>query len=62
MTTVVKTEGQHRGEFLVSEGNGHISREAAPVTSGQNLVDGRVVKLGRAEIEVLLLPAARAAA
>lgn len=40
---VVKTEGQHQGEYLVSEGNGAISREAGTVASGQNLKDGDVL-------------------
>jgi hypothetical protein len=30
------TEGRHAGEFLVSEGNGRISREIITVLSGGN--------------------------
>lgn len=41
MTTL--TEGKHAGEFLVSEGNGWISREAVTIVSGQNLVAGTVL-------------------
>lgn len=40
----VKTETFHAEEFLLNEGNGGISREAATVASGQVLVDGQVVK------------------
>lgn len=40
----VKTETFHAEEFLLREGNGDISREAATVASGQVLVDGQVVK------------------
>lgn len=43
MTTL--TEGRHAGEFLVSEGNGWVSREAIIVNAGENLVAGQV--LGR---------------
>lgn len=39
----VKTEGQHKGEFLVSEANGTLSRETGTVLSGEVLVDGSVV-------------------
>lgn len=40
----VKTEVKHPGEFLVSEGNGDISREAATLASGQSVVDGQALK------------------
>ena len=41
MTTLV--EGTHAGEFIVSEGNGNISRESITVLSGENLVAGAVL-------------------
>ena len=41
----VKNEGQRAGEFIVSEGNGAISREKGTLASGQNVVDGQAVKL-----------------
>jgi hypothetical protein len=37
------TEGQHAGEFIVSEANGSRSREKVTVLSGQNLKAGHVV-------------------
>lgn len=37
------TESTHPGEFIVSEANGHRSREQVTVASGQNLVAGHVV-------------------
>jgi hypothetical protein len=37
--------GKRAGEFLLSEGNGSISREAATVLSGQVLVAGQVIQL-----------------
>jgi hypothetical protein len=37
------TEGRHAGEFLVSEGNGRISREIITVLSGQTLQPGAVL-------------------
>lgn len=43
MTTL--TEGQHQGEFLISEAEGTRARATATVTSGQNLVDGQLVML-----------------
>lgn len=46
------TEGQHRAEFLVSEGEGSISRDTATVLAGQNLKAGHVlgkVTVGAAE-------------
>jgi hypothetical protein len=42
---MVKTEGQHTGEFLVSEGNGSISREVRNIASGTTLVDGQLLQL-----------------
>lgn len=45
MTT--KTEGKHSSEFLLTEGPGTISREAAILKSGQSAAetkDGRVLK------------------
>ncbi|MET3995837.1 hypothetical protein ABID65_007509 [Bradyrhizobium sp. S3.9.2] len=50
MTTVVKTEPQHRGEFLVSEANGSLSREVGTLSSGNVAKDGRVVKLVAGEL------------
>lgn len=47
MTTL--TEGQHAGEFLVSEDEGTLSRDTVTVLSGQNLVAGAVIgKITRA--------------
>lgn len=47
MTTI--TEGQHAGEFLVSEAEGSRSRDAITVASGQNLSAGAVLgKITRA--------------
>jgi hypothetical protein len=43
MTTL--TESRHAGEFLVSEGNKWVSREAVTINIGENLVAGQV--LGR---------------
>jgi len=37
------TEGQHRGEFVVSEANGHRSRETATFASGEVLRPGHVL-------------------
>jgi len=39
----VFTEGQHKGEFLVSRGPGDISFEKATLTAGQNVKDGRLL-------------------
>ena len=49
---VVKTEVQYKGEFLVSEGNGEISREAGILSSGEIAADGRVLKWSGTEIVV----------
>ncbi len=43
MTTQVLTEGQHKGEFLVSRGPGSISFEQAVLTHGQTVTDGRLM-------------------
>lgn len=40
-----KTEPQHKGEFLVSEGNGEISREVGVLTAGQKVGDGRLLSV-----------------
>ena len=40
---VQKVQGVQDGEFLISEANGHRSRENAVVSSGQNLPAGQVV-------------------
>lgn len=40
---VVLTEGQHAGEFIVSEANGWRSRDRVTVLSGQNLKAGAVI-------------------
>lgn len=45
MTTQVKTEVQHKGEFIVSEGNNTISREVYILTSGQIVGDGRLMSI-----------------
>lgn len=39
----VYTESKHAGEFIVSQANGALSREAATLTSGQKVVDGTVM-------------------
>ncbi len=39
----VMTEGQHTGEFIVSEGNGSISRETVTVLNGRTLDAGAVL-------------------
>ena len=41
MTTL--TEGRHAGEFIISEGNGWISREGVTIVTGQNLAAGTVL-------------------
>ncbi|MBB4267725.1 head decoration protein [Roseospira visakhapatnamensis] len=41
MTTL--TEDLHDGGFVASEGNGHISREAVTIVSGQTLKAGAVI-------------------
>ncbi len=37
------TEGQHTGEFIVTEANGSLSRETVTVLAGQNLKPGHVL-------------------
>jgi hypothetical protein len=37
------TEGTHAGEFIVTEANGHMSREKITVVSGQDLAAGAVL-------------------
>lgn len=41
---VLKTEGRHTAEFILSEGPGSISRESGIVKVGQNLKAGEVVQ------------------
>lgn len=50
MATVVKTEGQHKGEFLLSEANGTLSREKGILSSGQVVEDGRLLKWSGSEL------------
>lgn len=42
---VTLNEGQHMGEFLVSEANGTLSREEGTLKNNQDLVDGTVLML-----------------
>lgn len=46
----VKTEKQHKGEFLLSEAPGTLSREAGVLSSGENVVDGQVLKWSGVEL------------
>jgi hypothetical protein len=46
----VKTERQHTGEFLVSEGPGTISRESATLKSGENVIDGCVLAMSTGKL------------
>lgn len=39
----IQNETTHAGEFLLSEGNGNISREQVVIASGENLAAGAVV-------------------
>lgn len=39
----IKTEANHTAEFLISEGNGQISREAITVKAGDALPSGQVL-------------------
>ena len=41
----VKTEGKHRGHFLVSESNGHRSRAVVTIAQGEVLSAGAVIAL-----------------
>jgi len=43
MTTL--TEGTHAGEFIISEGNGHIARKKITVLAAEVLVAGAVLGL-----------------
>lgn len=47
----VLTEGMHTAEFLVSEGNGHISREVVTIAAGADLepctVLGKITASGK---------------
>jgi hypothetical protein len=53
------TEGRYGGEFLVSEGNGRISRETITVLSGQTLSAGAVLgKVTASGKHKVLAPAA----
>lgn len=47
---VDKVEGRHRGEHLVSEAPGKLSREVGTVAKGQNLVAGTLVMLSAAKL------------
>lgn len=47
----IKTEANHAGEFLVSEGNGQISREAITVAAGDMLPAGQVLGIKTATSE-----------
>jgi hypothetical protein len=50
----VLNEGRYAGEFIVSEGNGRISRETITVLSGQNLqaaaVLGKITASGKYKV------------
>lgn len=46
----VKTETQHKGEFLLSEAPGTLSREAGILSSGENVKDGQVLKWSGVEL------------
>lgn len=53
------TEGKYTGEFLISEGNGAISRAIVTVLSGEDLVAGTVLgKVTASGKYVQLAPAA----
>src|SRR5690606_26759444 len=41
----IKTEGQHAGHFIISEANGHRSRETITVKEGEVLSAGAVIAL-----------------
>ena len=41
----IKSEGPHRGEFLLSEEPGDRSRDVVTVAQGQNLPAGRIVQV-----------------
>lgn len=47
---VDKVEGRHRGEHLVSEANGSLSREVKQVAQGQNLIAGTICMLSAGKL------------
>jgi hypothetical protein len=49
--TKVFTEAQHMGEFLVSEGEGTISREKGTLLSGEKVIDGCVAILSAGKLK-----------
>lgn len=55
MTTL--TEGQHAGEFLVSEDEGTLSRDTVTVLSGQNLKAGEVIGKATRALAAAPIPA-----
>jgi hypothetical protein len=46
----VKTEGKHKGEFLLSQAPGTLSMEAGVLSSGQDIEDGQVLKWSGTEL------------
>ncbi len=48
----VKTEGNHDAEFLLSEAEGHRSRNNVTVVSGQNLPAGAVVGVASTKYKI----------
>ncbi len=46
----VKTEARHTAEFILSEGNGGISRDNGTVLKGQKLAAGEVVQLSAGKL------------
>jgi len=48
--TIVKTEGQHKGEFLISEAPGSLSREVGTLKSGEKVKDGSVLQLSAGKL------------
>lgn len=48
---VVKTEGQHAGEFIVSEANGTLSREVGTLLANEVLIDGQVLALAAGKLK-----------
>jgi hypothetical protein len=40
---MAETEGKHPGEFIISEANGHRSREVVTIDNGADLVAGTVL-------------------
>jgi hypothetical protein len=39
----INVEKQHGGEFILTESNGTLSRDAIVIVSGQNLIDGFIL-------------------